>query len=205
VVAYPSVTFLGLVPYHSLDFVVSAPVVPRAGCGRTAAVGAARTHRALCGLLWSLQVIDIVTGGRLQINTPLGYTPTIAGRFQGYGNLSFGLVAASSIVVAVLGAWLVPARKRLIVCWAAWVGAITLVADAAPRFGSDVGGTLAILPGWGAAHRAGRSSPQPAAVALAGRRRCSMTCSRAGSARPASSRTHLGRFADDLLHGDGAW
>lgn len=214
VVAYPSVTFLlGLVPYHHLplDFVVvSVPVVSvvlaAVATSSLSARGPWVPTAALCGLLWSLQVIDIVTGGRLQINTPLGYTPTIAGRFQGYGNLSFGLVAASSIVVAVLGAWLVPARKRLIVCWAAWVGAITLVADAAPRFGSDVGGTLAILPAVVvlltvlAGHRLSlRRVALAGAVAVA-----SMTVLAAlDLARPASSRTHLGRFADDLLHGDG--
>lgn len=39
------------------------------------------------GCWWAL-VVHIASGGRLQINTVLGYTPTIAGRFQGFGNLA---------------------------------------------------------------------------------------------------------------------
>jgi hypothetical protein len=214
VLAYPSVTFLlGLVPYHHLplDFVVvMVPVVAAAVAAvATSALssrGAWVPSAALAGLLWSVLVIDVATGGRLQINTPLGYTPTIAGRFQGYGNLSFGLVAGAAMVVAVVAAWAVPARRGWVLGAAAWVGAITLVADAAPRFGSDVGGTLAILPavvvlltvlagrriGWRRLVLAGVGT----AVLV-------MMLAALDLARPAASRTHLGRFADDLLHGDG--
>lgn len=214
VVAYPTLTFLlGLTPYHHLplDFVVvMVPVTAAFAAAVATSVLSSRGSwvptAALAGVLWLVQVGDIVTGGRLQINTPLGYTPTIAGRFQGYGNLSFGLVAASAVVVAVLAAWAVPARRGWVLGIAAWVGAVTLVADAAPRYGSDVGGTLAIIPGfvvlltvlagrrigWRRVLAAGVGTVVLVAVLAA-----------ADLTRPASSRTHLGRFADDLLHGDG--
>lgn len=214
VVAYPTLTFLlGLTPYHHLplDFVVV--MVPVTAAFTAAVVTSALSSRgpwvptaALAGALWLVQVGDIVTGGRLQINTPLGYTPTIAGRFQGYGNLSFGLVAASAVVVAVLAAWIVPARRWWVLGTAAWVGAVTLVADAAPRYGSDVGGTLAIIPGFVVLLTvlAGRHIGWRRLVAAgAGTVVLVAVLAAADLTRPASSRTHLGRFADDLLHGDG--
>lgn len=214
VLAYPSVTFLlGLAPYHHLplDFVVVsipvlAMVLATVATSSLSARGPWAPTGALAALLWVVLVVDVVTGGRLQINTPLGYTPTVAGRFQGYGNLSFGLVAAAAMVVAVLAAWAVPSRRTIVLGWAAWVGAITLVADAAPRFGSDVGGTLAVLPaavvlvsvlagrriGW-----------RRATIAIVGAVVLVAALAAIDLARPAASRTHLGRFADDLLHGDG--
>ena len=124
---------------------------------------------ALSALLWFVLVADVMTGGTLQINTPLGYTPTVAGRFQGFGNLSFGLVGVSAVVTAVLAmhqrraATGAPGGESVVAvtgtppvsvpasgippAWiATLVGAVTAVAIAAPAFGSDVGGTLAIVP-----------------------------------------------------------
>lgn len=96
--------------------------------------------------------------------------------------------------------------RRIALGWAAWVGVVTLVVVAAPAFGSDVGGTLAIVPALvlvglvlaerrGRAHVARRSPGAGVAVVVA--------LAAADLARPASSRTHLGRFADRLVSGDG--
>ena len=233
VVGYPTVTFVsGLVAFHQLPLsfvVVMTPLVSAVlasvavnafqRMGRWAPVG------MLAALLWGVLVVDVVTGGRLQINTPLGYTPTVAGRFQGFGNLSFGLVAVASVVTAVLAFQHLcdravpggaggtggaepppPADRRLPVVLAAAVGAITTVAVAAPGFGSDVGGTLAIVPtfavvvalvagrriGWRRALVTGAATVVVVGVLAV-----------IDLARPAETRTHLGRFLDDLLNGDG--
>ena len=55
-----------------------------------------------CGLL----CLDVMLGGRLQLNTVFGYTPTVAGRFAGLGNLAFALVHAKGLdpVVGASGA-----------------------------------------------------------------------------------------------------
>ena len=145
VVAYPTITFLmGLVPYHHLplDFVVVSVAVVSMFVAVFTVGWTSRGVHLLRSPCWpaasTTLIVDIVTGGSLQINTPLGYSPTVAGRFQGYGNLSFGLVAAAAVVVALVAmSWprLWPALGR-----AAWVGAVTIIADAAPAFGSDVGG-----------------------------------------------------------------
>ena len=55
--------------------------------------------------------IDIVTGGWLQINTVFGYSPIVAGRFAGYGNQAFSLLAISALLVATAG-WEVDVRRR---------------------------------------------------------------------------------------------
>ena len=53
----------------------------------------------LVGLLWTMLIGDIFTGGRLQIDTVFGYSPVVAGRFAGYGNLAFALLAISTVVL----------------------------------------------------------------------------------------------------------
>jgi hypothetical protein len=142
----------------------------------------------------------------------------VAGRFQGFGNLSFGLVGASAVVTAVLllhrptphpigpgeaSASAVPVPPTWV---AAFVGAVTAVAVAAPAFGSDVGGTLAIVPTFVvivtmiASRRVGW---KPLVAVGAGSVVLVTALAALDMARPASSRTHLGRFLDELLNGDG--
>lgn len=213
VVAYPTVTFAcGLVAYHQLPLsfvVVMIPVVSAVlawvSVGSLAKVGRWAPVGALAALLWLVLVVDVCTGSRLQIHTPLGYTPTVAGRFLGYGNLAFGLVGAAAVVTAVAAMHL--ARPPVPPSWwAGFVGAVTAVAVAAPAFGSDVGGTLAIVPAFAV------MVAMIAGVRLGWRRLLAIG---AGTvvvvtavafldlARPADARTHLGRFLDELLHGDG--
>lgn len=112
----------------------------------------------LASLTWSLLVYDVVTGGRLQIDTVFGYSPIVAGRFAGFGNLAFALVAATAVVVACGGwaAWRLsrgPAdgETKMRAGTAAVVAAFlasTVVIDGAPAWGSDVGGVLATVPGF---------------------------------------------------------
>jgi hypothetical protein len=203
---------MGLVAYHHLPldfFVVTVSVisalVAAAVVGWTSRWGPWAAVTVLAGALWLTLLVDIVTGGSLQINTPLGYSPTIAGRFQGYGNLSFGLVAAAAIAVALVArSW--PRLRVPALGWAAWVGAVTIVADAAPAFGSDVGGTLALVPAFaalltvmsGRRIRAGR-----AALVGVGTLAVVALLAVVDRSRSPSSRTHLGRFLDDLIDGDG--
>ena len=224
VVAYPTVAFAtGLVAYHQLplNFVVVvvpvlASVLAAIAVSAASRVGPWAPVGALAALLWFLLVVDVVTGGNLQINTPLGYTPTVAGRFQGFGNLSFGLVAVSAVVTAVLAmhrktdapaaAPAAPVSDRPAAWIAAFVGAVTAVAIAAPAFGSDVGGTLAIVPTFTVivAMIAGRRVGWKPLVAVgAGSVALVVALAALDMSRPASSRTHLGRFLDELLHGDG--
>jgi hypothetical protein len=212
VIAIPSVAFLsGLVDYHRLplDFYVVAVLAVSIAVAAIATAsystwGPWAPVAALATLLWLVLLTDVVTGGRLQINTPLGYSATSAGRFQGFGNLAFALLAGASLVVAVVPLLLGRDRGPSAV-WAAMVGCVTIIGVGAPGFGSDVGGTLALVPTFVvvvllvAGRRVGWRRVAAAALASV-----LVLCVLAAidRARPASSRTHLGRFADRLLDGE---
>jgi hypothetical protein len=171
---------------------------------------------ALVGVNWLLQVVDVAFGSRLQLNTPFGYSPIVAGRFQGFGNLAFAILAASAIVVATgpLGLrerrWPVDAAvgyltPRTYLGWAAGVLAITFLVDGLPSMGADVGGVLATVPafalvlvllaGW-------RVSIAKAIAVVAITVAALAALAVLDLSRPESSRTHLGRFAQRVVDGD---
>ncbi|TPW14694.1 MAG: hypothetical protein FD127_1253 [Acidimicrobiaceae bacterium] len=212
VIAHPTVTFLfGLADYHRLPLgffvcltLVAAIVLAVAGVSAASRLGSWGPTTLLAAVLWLTLVIDVATGGTLQINTPFGYTPTVAGRFQGFGNLAFGLVAAAAISVSVVGV-LLGASRRSSLCWAGWVGTTTIIAVAAPAFGSDVGGTLALIPAFGLLVLSVGGAPltwRRGVVAMAAGAVAVGVLAVADLARAEGSRTHLGRFLDELLHGD---
>jgi len=102
---------------------------------------------ATLGLLVALLSVDLIVGGPLQFNTVFGYTPTVAGRFNGMGNPAFSMLAAAGIILAALIAHRVPGRRGT------W-GAIAMlgwcvVFDGAPFLGADVGGALTLVPSAG--------------------------------------------------------
>ena len=99
---------------------------------------------ALLGLLLVVQIGDVMTGSHLQIATVFGYSPTVGGRFAGFGNLSFGQVAHGRHPP---GRDPRPPPRPAVGCpGAVAVLAVTLVADGMPIWGSDVGGVLAAVP-----------------------------------------------------------
>jgi hypothetical protein len=161
---------------------------------------------ALVTLALAVQWGDIATGGRLQINTPFGYSPIIAGRFQGFGNLSFSMASTAALIVASAGLLLWPRWDRFTAAvWAATIGGVMVVLDGMPAFGADVGGVLALIPTF-----------VVLVTILSGRRMSLLRLVVAGAAavvvlvafaafdlsRPESERTHLGRFATRMLDGE---
>jgi hypothetical protein len=165
-------------------------------------VGGARRHFApgvLIGATYALLLLDVIAGGPLQLNTVFGYSPIVAGRFSGYGNLAYGLLAMTAIVTATV-LWRLFPRRPVALAAAATVLAVAVIVDGAPSWGSDVGGVLAsgpafmvvlaLLAGWQVNWR------RLVAAGLA-------TIAAVGCfglvdlARPADSRTHLGRLLAD--------
>ena len=163
---------------------------------------------ALMALLWSLLTLDVLTGGWLQLDTPFGYSPIVAGRFAGFGNQAFSMLALSGLMVA---SYFVeqrcssegPADAGVVAMIAAFFGA-TLLVDGHPSLGSDVGGVLAFLPA--------------AAIALLMFRRIRIRARLIAAitavslvviggfaaldmSRPVDSRTHLSRFVTKLFDG----
>ena len=55
---------------------------------------------AAMSTLWAVLAIDVCTGAHLQIDTPYGYSPLTAGRFAGYGNQAFSMLALSALMIA---------------------------------------------------------------------------------------------------------
>ena len=103
---------------------------------------------ALAAFTWLVVALDLVTGSMLQLNTVFGYSPIVAGRFAGAGNIVFAVLGVTAVLTGALIAYRFSSR------WFAMplvVGlfVVTIVIDGAPAFGSDVGGVLALVPALG--------------------------------------------------------
>ena len=149
---------------------------------------------AVCAAVALVLVVDLLTGARLQVDAPAGYSPLVAGRFAGVGNVAFGVLAACALLT------LAPRRPLLLVAG----GLLVVVADGAPPFGSDVGGVLALVPALVllALLRTGREvrlttllgAGLAAVVVVTG-------FAVADWRRDPQDRTHLGRFVEQVRDG----
>jgi len=155
--------------------------------------------------------VDIVTGGNLQLNTPFGYSPIVAGRFAGYGNQAFSILTISALV-AVTGGWEIWGRRRPDVgdlrraLAASSLFLVVIVLDGAPEWGSDVGGVISTIPAFAVCLLLllGKRIRLRAVALIAA---CTLGVlvlfAAVDLARPVGDRTHLGRFAQKLMDGDG--
>ena len=208
--AQPSLVFLSkLVGYDELGIVGYTLVLFTGGAvlAALAEVGGrlARTSPPLLliGFLLLILLVDVLVGAPLQIDTVFGYSPTVAGRFSGYGNLAFGMVAACALLLATgLWAWKQRLGPPLVLLLA------VVVIDGFPAWGADVGGVLALVPativvglllsGRTVDWRKSASMAAVTVVVLGG-------FAAADLLRPEDSRTHLGRLAERLVGGEGGF
>jgi hypothetical protein len=106
--------------------------------------------------LFTLAVLglDVMTGSRLQLETPFGLSVLEAGRFYGIGNEALGIYGISGLFGA---AWLAlvalrrstssrPSSRRPAVLAVAVVATFAVFASGWPGFGGKVGGTIAMVP-----------------------------------------------------------
>ncbi len=182
-------------PYLALVVGGGAVLAAAAGALR----GPVRPLALLLALLLALHVGDVVTGSHLQLSTVFGYSPTVGGRFAGFGNLTFGQVAAGAVLLAGLTAYMVPGRRGVRIAVAILV--VTLLADGMPFWGADVGGVLAAVPAFAlvALGLSGRTVSRRRLVALAAVG-VAVVCALGflDLLRPAESRTHLGRLFEQM-------
>jgi len=156
----------------------------------------------VCGGTALVLSADLVSGARLQIDSLAGYSPLVAGRFAGIGNVAFAVLATAGLLATACAVRDRSRRTTLVVC--ALVGLTLVAVDGSPSWGSDFGGVLALVPGFAVlAMLAARIRVSILRLALVG---TSAVVLVAGFAvadylRPVASRTHLGRFVDQLLHG----
>ncbi|RBY78793.1 hypothetical protein DQ238_12115 [Geodermatophilus sp. TF02-6] len=180
-----------------------------------AALGPWRTHRlgppaAVLAVTLATLVGDVLTGSHLELGGLLGYDAIVAGRFTGFGNLTFGLLSVSALLltaaVATAAGRRAPAgRSRPVVAAVVLgAGALTVLLVGAPGLGRDFGGVLAALPGFGLLAmlltRTRVTLPRLAAV-------LGLAVAAVGTLavldwlRPPAQRSHLGRFVEQLLTG----
>ena len=220
--AQPALAFLSrLVPYQNLTvpgyvalFFVAGTALAALALVTGRAVGR-RVPRAapmlaplfLIGFNLLVLLVDVIVGSPLQINTVFGYSPTIAGRFAGWGNLAFALAAATAIVVAT-GLWGVGAlqgKGRRLTLIAAIVLGVVIVADGLPSLGSDVGGVMALVPASAIVVLllSGRRVDWKRLVAIGLATVALLTVfATIDLARPKQDRTHLGRIASKVVDAD---
>ncbi|MCU1352025.1 MAG: Flagellar basal body rod protein [Acidimicrobiales bacterium] len=167
----------------------------------------------LVGLVYAVLVVDIVTGGRLQLNTVFGYSPVVAGRFAGFGNLAFALVAMAAVVLAT-GVWALARigegtggrNSRVGLAFVLGIFLLTIVVDGYPSFGSDIGGVLALVPAAAVVITllSGRSINLRKVLVIGGGTALVLgTFAAIDMARPPQDRTHLGRLVATIGGGGG--
>ncbi|MGY1742764.1 MULTISPECIES: hypothetical protein [unclassified Blastococcus] len=221
--ALPAATYLGgLVPWERsgapLAALTAAVLAADAAVLAVAALGPWRRRRlgpaaVVVAVTLATLVGDVLTGSNLEMVAPLGYDPIVAGRFTGYGNLSFGLLSVSGLLVAaglatVAGRRARPERARAVTGLAVLaVGAVLVGVIGAPPLGRDFGGVLAALPGFVLLAML-LTRTRVTVVRLAGVLGLAVlavgTVAVLDWLRPAEDRTHLGRFVEQVLTGE-AW
>lgn len=162
----------------------------------------------LSGVTVAVLALDAVTGTVLHHGSPLGPSPLSGGRYYGFGNTTFVVFAVHAVIFAAgVARWLRARSGTSVAAGAvAAIGVVTVAVDAWPTWGADVGGGFAIVPAFvlltldvlgrriGIVRLLLTGAAAVAAVAL---------ISVLDWLRPATSRSHAGRFVEDLLHGGG--
>ncbi|MBC6471338.1 hypothetical protein, partial [Actinomadura alba] len=149
---------------------------------------------------------DAIGGSHLQADSLNGNFSLVAGRFYGFGNLTFALFATAALILAasLAGLALAAGHRRRGLLSVLVVGAAAIVVDGWPGWGSDFGGVLALTPGvvllamWTTGTRV-----TPRRMVAAGSTGAVVVSALAylDHLRPADRRTHFGDFYQRLLDG----
>jgi hypothetical protein len=156
----PAGTFLAnLVPWwlfaHPAGWLYGVAVACAAVIGAVALAGPWRRDPlgpfGVIGLLTLVVLgLDVMTGSRLQLQTPFGLSVLEAGRFYGIGNEALGIYGSTALLAA---AWLgllalrrYPSSRRPAVLAVVVVAVFAVFASGWPGFGGKAGGTIAMVP-----------------------------------------------------------
>jgi hypothetical protein len=192
-------------------FFVSSSILVSAGCYfAMKKFGTPMVVLWICATTLTVQIVDIIFSGNLQLNSLFGYSAIIAGRFAGFGNLAFSIVAISSVVLVAMIKQLSRTRPYLNKKWVniAILAMLifVLIMDGLPYLGSDVGGVLSLTPMVfivGLMMYEKRLSIKTIIYALLITLATLTAFSLFDLSRPLSERTHLGRFVKVVLNGEG--
>lgn len=158
---------------------------------------------AACAVTFGLLAVDVLTGSHLQLNSPLGYDAIVAGRFTGFGNITFAMYAAAGLVLLAAACRLVETKAQVSVLIAV-CGLAMIALDGAPGAGADFGGVVSLVPAlilmWIIVTGTRLSRGRMLLVAASGAAAV-MAIAFADYLRPEQSQTHLGRFVGQILDG----
>ncbi|HEX4979858.1 MAG TPA: hypothetical protein VFV35_07330, partial [Acidimicrobiales bacterium] len=157
----------------------------------------------IMGVTIVVLVADVATGSRLHVSSILGYSLQSAGRFYGFPNTTFAVLAACTLLVVATHVHYARDRGAALLR-AGLLLAVVVVADVAPGVGDDVGGVLALVPVGALAFLAmafGRVSLRRIAIASAATIAVLATVTLADLLRPEDQQAHLGRFFSSLVDG----
>lgn len=206
VAAFPLASYLAMAGMtHELGtagFVALLLAVDAAIAGLAFAFSRSPLDRLLAVAAATLAVLvgDLVLGERLQLNAVFGNSPIVAGRFAGLGNLAFSILGAAAVVCATVLVHRSGRSGRALLAAAA-IFVVAVVVDGAPFLGSDVGGVLALVPGFAITWflLSGRKVGWRGVVAAAAGGVVALGLFLAiDLARPEESRTHLARLAENV-------
>jgi len=156
--AVPAGTFLAnLVPWwlyaHPALWLYAMSVAWTAVIGAGALLGPWRRDPlgpfgAVSLLTLVVLALDVMTGSRLQLETPFGLSVLEAGRYYGIGNEALGIYGIAALCAAAwLGVWALRRYNRrtglAVVCA---VAVLAVVPSGWPGLGAKVGGTIAMVP-----------------------------------------------------------
>jgi hypothetical protein len=161
------------------------------------------------GITALVLAVDVATGARLALDSMMGPSALVAGRFYGFGNPAFALFATAMVLttVALADPLLRRGRRWAAVAVVAVMGLLATAIDGLPSVGADFGGPPALVPGFAIL------ALLTAGVRLTWRRVLAVLAAGAVTVvgialvdwlRPADERTHLGRFIETVLDG-GLW
>jgi len=214
--AVPASTFLAnLLPWWRSAWpalaLVAVVAVWASVIGAIALGGAWRTSPmgptvAVAGMTFVVLAVDVMNGSRLQLSSLLGLNPIVGGRFFGMGNVAFALFMTAAFLVAIAASSrLARAGHPPVAALAVGlIGLVAVVVDAAPMWGSDVGGPPALVPGLAILILSivqVRVTWTRALLIVGGTVALVMLLALADWLRPTASRSHLGRFVQSLLDG----
>lgn len=148
--------------------------------------------------------VDVLTGSNLQLNSPLGYNAIVAGRFLGFGNITYAIFAATALTLVAAACRLVGGDRRLVYLVVGSAGIALVALVGAPGVGTDFGGVVALVPALillAFIASGTRISRTRLVLAMGAGVVAVLGVAVADYLRPEDQRTHLGRFVGQVLDG----
>jgi hypothetical protein len=201
----PAVLLARVVPFHEIPAIAYWAWLAAVSFALAGLCLLTRRRNELLPLMVALGVIvvlflfDVFAGTPLQFNNPLGYSPKVAGRFSGFGNLGYSALAASTVLLAGLLAHRIGGRRGAMT--AIGLLAVVFVVDGTPFWGADVGGVLSILPAYAVTAYlllGMRIRLRTAVLSVAAAIAAVVVFGAIDLARPSDERTHLGRLFETI-------